>query len=251
MFPTVFSGGGSASSASDDVQPPDGDNKTTNLRKQLEDEKLLYEIVQMRAKRQETEKLHGLRGSGESSAGAGVNEGGGLSVSAGVEAVASRKRVPGVDESQEIGRKRGLDVSKGEGCKSADDDSKRTKTRAKRGTWTVESMPLLRRMNAIFKEKVVEMKLDPTKKYKCSTLENAMFHADSFKKLATDRVRSYLLQNCKDNADVKEFYDLSPSGKNIGDMLKKVRGIGQPTEWSDWLCRTCSKVECECPSQEN
>lgn len=68
MFPTVFAGGGSASSASDDVQPPDGDNKMKNLRKQLEEENLMLEIAQTQAKRQEIEKLHGLRGSGVSAA---------------------------------------------------------------------------------------------------------------------------------------------------------------------------------------
>ena len=172
-------------------------------------------------------------------------------VSAGVGAFASCKHVPDVGESQETGRKRGLDVSKGEGCKSADDDSERPKTRAKRGTFTVESMPLLRRMNAIFKEKVVEMKLDPTKSYKRGTLENTMFHGKTFQTLTLDRVRDYLQQNCKDNADVKEFYDLNAKENNIRNVLVKVRKSGGATEWSDWLCRACNKVECGCPSQEN
>ena len=68
MFPTVFAGGGSASSATDGVQPADRDNKMKSLRKQLEEENLMFEIAQTQAKRQEIERKHGLSGSAQGAA---------------------------------------------------------------------------------------------------------------------------------------------------------------------------------------
>lgn len=195
-------------------------------------EEHMLKAAKLRAERQEVERKSGLS----------------------VGAEASCKGVESVDEGQDTGRKRGLSASAGGSCKSVenvDEDNKPARKRVKRGTWSAERMPLLRRMNAIFKGQVVEMKLDPTKKYKRVSQENAMFHVTAFRALSTERVRSYLQQKCKDNADVKEFYELNPTDKNIADCLSKAQKEGQVTKWSDWLCRKCKKVECECPGQEN
>lgn len=174
----------------------------------------------------------------------------------GLGAVASCKSVSNVDESQEIGRKRGHSAGAGVSCKGdrcTEKANQPKQKRARRNTFTAEVMPLLMRMNAIFKEKVVGMGLDPSKPYPRESVENGMYNVKTFTALCTERVKTYLTaevgENDPDYSDVTKFYDLFGSAKNVSDVVKAAKKQGRAGEWSDWLCRKCKKVTCKCNNQ--
>lgn len=164
-----------------------------------------------------------------------------------------------IDQSIEVGRKRELSESTGKcGPRSVDGAGQPKGKRAKRGTYTADLMPLLLRMNAIFKEIVVGMKLDPDGGYRLRSTERSVYHVTTFGSLCTPEVRAFMEAKVEKEGpsrrDVDEFYRLFPDRskeKRTRDVVKLANKAGHTTEWSDWLCRECKNVVCRCPNQGN
>lgn len=201
-----------------------GNAETIELKTRLENEKLRLEIAETQAKRQGIERTGEL----------------------------------GIGQSLEVGRKRGLSESAGKCIPSVDGAGQPNRKRVKRGTYTADLMPLLLRMNAIFKENVVEMKLDPNKMYPLRSMERSVYHVTTFGGLCKPEVRAFMEAKVEKEGpsrrDVDEFYRLFPDSskeKRTRDVVKLAKKAGHTTEWSDWLlaCRKCKKVECGCPNQ--
>ncbi|CAN0123286.1 unnamed protein product [Scytosiphon promiscuus] len=184
----------------------------------------------MQVERQEIERKHG------------------LSASAGSGSVVGDKR-PSVQPSCDKG-----DASC-KGIESIDEANQPPRKRVKRGTFSVDLMPLLLRMNALSNEKVVEMKLVPGKSYPRRTLENCMYHVSTFGGLCKDQVREYMVAHVGEDdssrSDVLQFYELFPVRKKekiVRDIVGRQKQEGR-SEWSYWFCKGCTKVECVCDSQ--
>lgn len=216
----------------------------TEETKALEDEKRQEEL------RLETAKLKVKRQAVEAQSG--------LSVSAGVEAVASCKCVPSVDESQEIGRKRGLDESAGGSCGSGgsiDKAKKPKRPKAKKGTFVQEGeghAPLLSRMNGHFKRVVVQH-ISPDAEYTRYTQEGTVRKVKTFGRLCKEKVKSFMMANVSETDDgyddVVEFYGLFTPDKEwaVRDIAKRKHMV-----WSDWYCRNLKRLGgCDCCELNN
>lgn len=211
--------------------------ETVELENVKRQEELRLDVAKIRIARQELELKSG------------------LGVSAGVE---SCKRVPSVAESQEIGRKRGLDASAGCVCESGsciDKANKRKRPKAKRGTFVQRGQghaPLLSRMNGHFRRVVVQ-RISPDAKYTRDSQEGTVRKVQAFGALCKEKVKSFMMANVSETDDgyddVVEFYRLFTEDKEfaVRDITKR-----KDMKWSDWYCRKLKRLgACDCCELNN
>lgn len=182
----------------------------------------------------------------------------GVSVSTGVGAVASCNHVPSVDESQEIGRKRGIDESAGGSCgsgRSIDKANKPKRPKAKKCTFVQEGeghTPLLSRMNGHFKRVDVQH-ISPDAKYTRYSQQGAVRKVQTPSGLCKEEVKSFMMANVSETDDgyddVVEFYGLFTPDKEwaVRDITNRKGMV-----WSDWFCRKLKRLgACDCYELNN
>lgn len=155
--------------------------------------------------------------------------------------------------SKDIGQKRGLSAGAGASCNgvpSVDKVKQPTCRKRSKGTYSVEQIPLLLRMNALFNEKIKE-RLAPGKRYKRQSLENKLKTVCTFAGLCKDHVREYMKDQVREGdsgySDVVSFYALLPEQRHESGARAIVdsQAEGNKEEWSYWYCKSCNKVTCD------